>query len=163
MWTDTNSDPGLAARQAREPLAAPYRHVTPDLVAYYVARGRQLRAQAIARIARHLTGRVRALFSPARRADRGEAAGAEEALSALASGFRSPLTAIRSSAEILRDNPDIDSVRRRRFLDIVLMEEARLEALVSQLLDGSTAKHGSPVWRLEPDGLKLGQAQGSCP
>jgi signal transduction histidine kinase len=163
MWTDSNSDPGLAARPAGEPLAASYRHVTPDLVACYVARGRDLRAQAIARMARQGVARVRALFGHARRGERPHEAGLEDPLSILAGDFRSPLIAIRSSAEILRDNPDIDSVKRRRFVDIVLLEEARLEALVARLLDDSDSRPGSPVWRPGPDRSRLEQAHSSCP
>lgn len=167
MWTDTKTDAPRPARAAIEPSAAPYRPahqpVTPELVAYYVARGQQLRAQTIARMARHLAAKVRAFFAPGQRSEQPTAVGPEDPLSVLASDFRSPLTAIRSSAEILRDNPDIDSVRRRRFVDIVLVEEARLEALVSQILDASDVKRGSRVWRLELDRLKLGQTQGSCP
>lgn len=43
----------------------------------------------------------------------------------------SALTSLRSSAEFLRDNPEIDQEQRRKLFDIVLKEEARLERLVS--------------------------------
>ncbi len=43
------------------------------------------------------------------------------------------LASIRSSAEILRDTPDIDPAERRRFAEIVLAEEARLEKLVAEM------------------------------
>lgn len=43
------------------------------------------------------------------------------------------LSSIRSSAEILRDTPDIDPDERRRFAEIVLAEEARLERLVAEM------------------------------
>lgn len=42
------------------------------------------------------------------------------------------LSSIRSSAEILRDTPDIGAAERRRFAEIVLAEEARLEAMVKK-------------------------------
>ncbi|QIE55497.1 hypothetical protein G5B40_08515 [Pikeienuella piscinae] len=45
---------------------------------------------------------------------------------------RTSLTALRSSAEILRDNPEIDPAQRRRLVDIVLAEEARLERLIGR-------------------------------
>ncbi len=163
MWTDTKSDPGAAAQPAGEPLAASYQQVTPDRIADYVARGRDLRAHAIARIARQVSGRVRTLFGHARQGERPHEAGARDPLSILAGDFKSPLTAIRSSAEILRDNPDLDTAKRKRFVDIVLMEEARLEALVTRLLDDTDSSDGSPVWRLEPDRPKLGQTHTSCP
>ncbi|MEM9735014.1 MAG: hypothetical protein AAF908_00215 [Pseudomonadota bacterium] len=44
------------------------------------------------------------------------------------------LTAIRSSAEVLRDFPEIDPRQQRRFVEIVLAEEARLEALMPGLM-----------------------------
>ena len=47
------------------------------------------------------------------------------------------LSSIRSSAEILRDMPDIDPAERRRFAEIVLAEEARLEVLVKKVAGGS--------------------------
>jgi hypothetical protein len=47
------------------------------------------------------------------------------------------LSSIRSSAEILRDTPDIDAADRRRFAEIVLAEEARLEALVAEMTEAS--------------------------
>ena len=43
--------------------------------------------------------------------------------------IRTALTGLRASAEILRDHPDITAAERRRLVEIVLAEEARLEAL----------------------------------
>ncbi len=43
--------------------------------------------------------------------------------------LRTALTGLRASAEILRDHPDISAAERRRLVEIVLAEEARLEAL----------------------------------
>ncbi|MFN3262555.1 MAG: hypothetical protein ACE37J_18570 [Pikeienuella sp.] len=43
--------------------------------------------------------------------------------------IRTALTGLRASAEILRDHPDISAAERRRLVEIVLAEEARLEAL----------------------------------
>ena len=40
------------------------------------------------------------------------------------------LAAIRSAVEILRDTPDLDARERRRFAEIILHEEGRLEALL---------------------------------
>ncbi|MEL7466702.1 MAG: hypothetical protein AAFN79_21690 [Pseudomonadota bacterium] len=43
---------------------------------------------------------------------------------------RAALASLRSSAEILRDHPDIDTAQRRTLIDVVLAEEARLERLL---------------------------------
>lgn len=43
------------------------------------------------------------------------------------------LAALRSSAEILRDNPDLDRAQRSRLVDVVLTEEAKLEALAAKM------------------------------
>lgn len=129
---------------------ATHPEITPELVAAYVRLGRELRAEAIARVARQFSDRLRRLFRSPRRVEEGE-----DPLSLLAGGLRSPLSAIRTSAEILRDNPDIDDVKRKRFVDIVLAEEARLEALVLQMLKASNVKPGSRVWQLRLDRLNL--------
>lgn len=166
MWTDTvthSPGPARAARAAPYPSDEPtYRPVPSELIAHYVARGRRLRAEAVAAMARRLASRVRWFFVPTPDSEATGGAGPEDPLSVLASDLRSPLTAIRSSAEILRDNPDIDSVRRRRFVDVVLTEEARLEALVARMLDASNVERGSRVWQLELDKLRPGEPQGTC-
>lgn len=165
MSTDTVTH--RTAQTASEPPHAndrsTYRPVPPELIAHYVARGHHLRAEALAAMARRLAARVRWFFEPTPEGEATGKAGPEDPLSILASDLRSPLTAIRSSAEILRDNPDIDSVKRRRFVDIVLAEEARLEALVARMLDASNVERGTQVWQLELDKLRMGEPQGSRP
>jgi len=47
--------------------------------------------------------------------------------------FRTSLTAIRSAAELLRDFPTISEEDRKRFVDIVLSEEQRLEKMIPAL------------------------------
>jgi len=47
--------------------------------------------------------------------------------------FRTSLTAIRSAAELLRDFPTISEKDRKRFVDIVLSEEQRLEKMIPVL------------------------------
>ena len=167
MWTDSVTH---APRPAPEPSAAQapgprptYRPIPPELVAHYVARGHRLRAEAVAAMARRLWARVRWFFEPTREGKPIGEAGPGDPLSALASDLRSPLTAIRSSAEILRDNPDIDWEKRRRFVDVVLTEEARLEALVARMLDASSVERGSRVWQLELDKLQPDEPLGSRP
>lgn len=79
----------------------------------------------------------------------------EEALSVIAHHFRTPLCSIRSSAEILRDNPDFDSVNRDRFVTIVLAEEARLEALITAMLEASSIESEKQSWRVRLESLRL--------
>lgn len=59
------------------------------------------------------------------------------------------LTAIRSTAEMLRDHPEIDVGERRHFLAMLLKEEARLEGLLPQALralgGGGGRANGGPA------------------
>jgi signal transduction histidine kinase len=175
MWTDTMNRPERATCEASARPAGryqtSYRPISPDLAAHYVARGRALRAQAIAGATRRLSRRVRALFpGPSATAPPPEPrpldTRSEDAVSALAGDLRPSLTAIRASAEALRDNPDIDSLKRRRFLDIVLIEEARLEVLTSRLLAAAKAAPGARLAGRdgpgEADLAKLEPAAGRC-
>jgi len=167
MWTDTvthSPRPAPDASAAQYPGHQPtYRPIPPELIAHYVGRGHRLRAEAVAAMARRLAARVRWFFEPTPESEATGEAGPADPLSVLASDLRSPLTAIRSSAEILRDNPDIDSEKRRRFVDVVLTEEAQLEALVARMLDASNVDRGSRVWQLELDKLRPGEPRGSRP
>lgn len=52
------------------------------------------------------------------------------------------LAALRSSAEILRDNPDLDRAQRGRLVDIVLAEEAKLEAIAAKVFGPGRASSG---------------------
>lgn len=47
--------------------------------------------------------------------------------------FRSSLAAIRSAAELLRDFPTLGEEDRKRFVNIVLAEEQRLERMIPAL------------------------------
>ncbi len=55
-------------------------------------------------------------------------------------------------------------VKREEFVAVVLAEEARLEALVSRMLDESNIKRGSRVWQIQLDKLKLvHEGANKCP
>lgn len=77
-----------------------------------IARARRMRAEMIGGAVADAWRGLRGVF---RRAAQHEALGA--------------LTAIRSAAESLRDHPEVGEAQRRRLIDIVLSEEARLERL----------------------------------
>jgi len=66
-----------------------------------------------------------------------------EVAAGLAYDVRTLLTTIRSFSEILRDNPDLDSGQRRRFLDILIEDSKRLLPLIGSLVDGG-ATDGEP-------------------
>jgi hypothetical protein len=64
----------------------------------------------------------------------GEALRQREHLANLNYEFRTLVTSIRSFAEILADNPDLDLEQRRRFLGIVVEDSKRLVPLFGDLL-----------------------------
>ncbi len=105
--------------------------LTPEMIDYHYRLGRQLQGEAIAaffsRMRRRLFSRSDALAAapPA-------GAGAPD----LAHTVVSSLTAIRTTAEMLRDHPEIDPAERKRFLGIVLDEERRLETMLPPVLIG---------------------------
>jgi uncharacterized protein YjiS (DUF1127 family) len=49
--------------------------------------------------------------------------------------LRSPLTAIRSSAEVLRDHPDLPQGQRQAFLRAVIFESERLDREIGRVFD----------------------------
>lgn len=68
----------------------------------------------------------------------GEALRQRDALSSVNYEFRTMVTAIRSFAEILTDNPDLDLDQRRRFLGIIIEDSKRLIPLFGDLLEGDS-------------------------
>jgi Na+/proline symporter/nitrogen-specific signal transduction histidine kinase len=62
--------------------------------------------------------------------------------------LRTPLTSIRAFSEILLDNPDLDVADRRRYLDIVAAETARLTRLINHVLDLAKIESGTAEWRI---------------
>lgn len=74
----------------------------------------------------------------ATRAELGELAEqlhSREFTAGIAYEFRSLVTSIRSAAEILRDNPDLDLDQRRRFVDVILSDSQRLMPLIAGVLN----------------------------
>src|SRR6185312_15837611 len=58
-----------------------------------------------------------------------------EVLAGINYEFRGIVAAMRSLAEILRDNPDLDLETRRRFTDIIVEDSKRLVPLFGGLLE----------------------------
>jgi signal transduction histidine kinase len=56
--------------------------------------------------------------------------------------LRTPLTSMRTSAEILLDNPDLPRDQRERFLRVIVEEIERLTRLINRVLDPSNIHLG---------------------
>ena len=65
--------------------------------------------------------------------------------------FKTPLAGIRGAVELLRDHEDMEPARRRRFLDNIAADAARLSALVTRLLDLARADMARPGTDLSVD------------
>lgn len=125
MWPYTDEENDRQSRDSRA-LARPQDIiVTSEMVDFHIARAHRLRAQAMAA---HFA-RLAAWFRPRRRARESEAA----------HQLRTPLTSVRSSAEILRDNPDMPAEHRKRFLGVILQECDRLNSAIGNLTDQPAA------------------------
>ncbi len=88
---------------------------------------------------------IGALFSTKAKAPDAPATAEEGALSTFSERLRAPLTSIRSSAEILRDHPEISDQERGRFLTNLLEAEARLETVVSRIMRSARTEDGGSV------------------
>ena len=71
-------------------------------------------------------------------------------LSQISHELRTPMTSIKSFAEILRETDDISSKESKRFVDIINAESQRLTRLLDEILDLSFLESGRVNWQLEP-------------
>jgi len=78
----------------------------------------------------------------------------DEFLSTVSHELRTPLTSIRSFSEILRDDTNLNSGERRKFLGIIIRESERLTRLINQILDLSRIESGRMEWRMGEVDLK---------
>lgn len=62
--------------------------------------------------------------------------------------LRTPLTSIRSLAEILSDDPEIDADKRGEFLGVINTECLRLVRMINDLLDFAKIEAGRMDWRI---------------
>ena len=73
-----------------------------------------------------------------------------ELVSIVSHELRTPLTAIKSFAEILRDEADnLDREEQKKFLNIIDKESNRLTRLISDLLDLQKIHAGKMTWKSE--------------
>lgn len=71
----------------------------------------------------------------------------DDFMSSVTHELRTPLTSIRALAELMLDDPDMDSGQRQQFLGLVVAETERLTRLVNQVLDMAKIESGVAEWR----------------
>ncbi len=74
--------------------------------------------------------------------------------------FKTPITTLRGTVELLRDDPDMDPAQRERFLANALSDLERLERLVSGLLALARAEEGRERQPVDLDALLAELLQG---
>jgi len=70
----------------------------------------------------------------------------DDFMSSVTHELRTPLTSIRALAELMVDDPEMDSAQRQQFLCIVVAETERLGRLVNQVLDLAKIESGHADW-----------------
>ncbi len=71
----------------------------------------------------------------------------DDFMSSVTHELRTPLTSIRALAELMADDPQMDTAQRQQFLGIVVAETERLSRLVNQVLDLAKIESGHAEWR----------------
>jgi len=126
MWSDTgDKNTWLSAKPGADSEAVPD-DISPEAVRRSIAKGHYLRACYFHHLGQ---GFWAAVLRIAKRG--GGAVDAKEAVAQVIQDIRNPLTSIRSFSEILRNNPELSSVQRAHYLDIISTETQRLELVVS--------------------------------
>lgn len=83
----------------------------------------------------------------------------DEFLSSVSHEFRTPLTSIRASAEILLEFAEEPPETRREFVEMILQETERLTRLVTDILDFIKIESGDLEWTIERvDVLELAES-----
>ncbi len=154
MWPYTDDESAWLDSKASEAELPAAKIPSSELLNFYLARGRRLRAEAMAGMFRQAGAALRGLIlrpfgDAAAASDR-----APDLMAQLADGLRTPLTSIRSSAEILRDNPDLPQDQRKRFLDTVIAEDQRLARLIDAILESSEVKADRRRWLIDTASLE---------
>ncbi len=79
----------------------------------------------------------------------------DDFMSSVTHELRTPLTSIRALAELLRDDPKIELVQRRKFIEIIVSETERLSRLVNQVLDMAKIESGHAEWHTAEVDMRL--------
>ncbi|MCF6327283.1 MAG: sensor histidine kinase [Devosiaceae bacterium] len=74
----------------------------------------------------------------------------DEFLSQVSHEVRTPMTAIRSFAEILLTNKDLKPTQRQQFVRTIHDESMRLTGLLEEILDLNALERGEKLWANEP-------------
>jgi Na+/proline symporter/nitrogen-specific signal transduction histidine kinase len=78
----------------------------------------------------------------------------DEFISTVTHELRTPLASVRSLAEILHDNPDLDHDRYKNFTAIIIKESERLTRLISQILDYERIESERMEWVISSVNLR---------
>lgn len=78
----------------------------------------------------------------------------DDFMSSVTHELRTPLTSIRALAELIVDDPDMESGQRQRFVGIIVSETERLSRLVDQVLDMAKIESGNAQWHEEQVDLR---------
>lgn len=70
----------------------------------------------------------------------------DDFMSSVTHELRTPLTSIRALAELMRDDPAMDTAQRQQFIGIIVSETERLSRLVNQVLDMAKIESGHAEW-----------------
>jgi Na+/proline symporter/nitrogen-specific signal transduction histidine kinase len=73
----------------------------------------------------------------------------DDFMSSVTHELRTPLTSIRALAELMLDDPSMETAQRQHFLGIVVTETERLSRLVNQVLDMAKIESGHAEWHTE--------------
>ena len=73
----------------------------------------------------------------------------DEFVSTVSHELRTPLTSVRAFAEILQDNPEIETKERSRYLTIMVKESERLTRLINEVLDLAKIEAGRADWCMD--------------
>lgn len=160
MWPYSDEDLERLDRIAAETFPGLDADRSPQSVEHYIKRGRYLRSLLLGfAIGRALVALRAWLGVRSQHWSERPAGAAVESIPAPASTgddfiglltdrLKTPLTSIRASSEILRDNPDLPLEKRNQFLDTVIQENAYLEGLIGRMLDISRFEPGARRWQI---------------
>lgn len=153
MWSYTDEESSwLSGREEKPAAVPPVRQISPEEIERALVRAHRIRAAYFARCLNKFGAWLKSvtLFpaqpasaatvspdnTPSDTTDVFEAASTSHAL-------RTPISVIRSYAEILRDHPEASRPMRERYLGIVVAECKRLENAVLNLENRAVHGNGS--------------------
>ena len=109
--------------------------ITAELIRVHVRRAHAMRARTFAAMLRRLAAWLTSPFRRPREPQAVDGAREHDPFTLVEHELKSPLTSIRSAAEILRHNQDLPIAERNRFLDALIQDNGRLEKVIDRLLD----------------------------